>query len=120
VAWGSKTQISNAVTVNSTTLQDPSTAVVLDDDESAWVQVSCDFGASPTGDMEVWVQTTGDVSSETWDTSSYGAPIVIPNTTDPGVKSFTVSGVPKFRLQYKNSAGTTSNAVSAWYEKTNQ
>ena len=115
MAWGSKTQISSAVTVNSTTLQDQSTAVTLNPGETAHVQVECDFGTTPTGNMEVHVFTTLDASSENWDDTSYGAPYTILNTIDPNAISFTIRDVYKFSLMYKNSAGTTSNTVSAWY-----
>lgn len=117
MAWSSKSQISSAVTVDSTTLQDASTVVTLNPGESAHVQVECDFGASPTGNMEVHVFTTLDDSTENWDDSAYGAPYVIVNTIDPNAISFTIEGIYKFRLMYKNSSGTTSNSVSAWYRK---
>ena len=120
MVWGSKTQISSAVTVDSATLQDRSTALTLNPGETAHVQVECDFGTTPTGDMEVHVQTTLDDTTEKWDTVPFGAPFVIPNTTDPGVGSFLIVGGPsvyKFSLMYKNSTGTTSNSVSAWYRK---
>lgn len=117
MAWGNKTQISSGVTVNSTTLQDMSTAVTLNPGESAHVQVECDFGATPTGNLEVHILTTLDDSSENWDDTSYGAPYTILNTTDPNAFPFTVRGVYKFALMYKNSAGTTSNIVTAWYRK---
>ena len=117
MSWSAKTQISNAVTVDSTTLQDASTAVTLNPGESAHVQVYCDFGTTPTGHMEVHVFTTLDDSSENWDTTAYGLPYTILNSIDQNYVSFVMRAVYKFRLMYKNSAGTTSNAVSAWYRK---
>lgn len=117
MAWSSKTQISSAVTVDSATLQDRSTAVTLNPGETAHVQVECDFGTTPTGNMEVHVFTTLDDSTENWDDTAYGAPYTILNTTDPNAISFIIRDVYKFSLMYKNSTGTTSNSVSAWYRK---
>ena len=114
MAWSSKTQISSAVTVNSPTRQDQSTAVTLNPGESAHVQVSADLGA--TSALLVWVLTTLDDSSETWDDTFMG-PFILTNTFDPHELSFVVRDVYKFSLIYALNTGTDTVSVSAWYRK---
>lgn len=119
MAWGSKTQISNVVNVNSTTLQDASTAVTLLPKEIVHVQVQSVTTAA-TSTLLVHVQTTLDDTTETWDTMSYGAPIQVPSTTTASLLSFTIQGIYKFRLIYNLVTGTQQTNVSAWYRKDDQ
>lgn len=119
MAWGTKTQISDAVNVNSTTLQDASTAVELLSGEVAHVQVQSTTTAA-TSSLLVHVQATLDPSTEAWDTIAYGAPIEIPSTTTAALLSFTIQGVYKFRLIYNLVTGTQQTNVSAWYRKDGQ
>lgn len=113
MAFGSKTQISNGVTVNSTTLQDASTAVTLNPGESAHVQVDADLTAGSR--LLVYVQTTLDDSSENWDDSGQPWLVLDPATVDPNASSFVISGFYKFRLIYALDTGTNTATVSAWY-----
>lgn len=114
MAWSARTQISNAVTVNSTTRQDQSTSVTLNPGESAHVQVSADL--LTTSALLVYVIATLDDSSELWDDTFMG-PFVLTNAFDPHEMSFVVRDVYKFALIYALNTGTDSVSVSAWYRK---
>lgn len=115
MAWSSKTLISNAVTVNSTTLQDASDSVTLNPGETAHVQVEADLGA--TSALEVYVQGTLDDSSENWDDQTVFPVLTITTASDPNAMSFFVDRFYKFRLIYKLNTGTDTVTVSAWYRK---
>jgi len=114
MAWSAKTQISSAVTVNTTTRQDQSTAVTLNPGESAHVQVSADL--STVSALLVYVLTTLDDTTETWDHTFMG-PFILTNAFDPHVVSFVVRDVYKFALIYALNTGTDTVTVSAWYRK---
>lgn len=116
MAWGSKTQISNAVTVDSTTYQDPSTAVTLNPGELAHVEVEDNPPATPGSVVIVGVFGTLDDSTENWDDTPL-MEFIVDNTPDPNKLSFTVAGLYKFRLQYKLDTGTEAHAVTADYRK---
>src|SRR5688500_3332641 len=113
MAWGSKTQISSAVVVNSTTKQDASTAATLNPGEVAHVQVDADLTAGSS--LLVYVQTTLDDSTENWDDSGQPWLILDPVTADPNAGSFLITGYYRFRLIYALNTGANSATVSAWY-----
>jgi len=117
MAWGSKIQISSAVTVNSTTKQDRSTAIALDPGETVHIQVEADFPTTPTSHLLVYVETTLDEPTENWsDSPSYG-PFLISNTIDPNAKDIFIQGPYKLSLIYALNTGTDSVTVNAWYRK---
>lgn len=117
MAWGSKTQITNAANISGTSKQSRSTAVTLNPGETAHVQVEANPPTTPTDDLEVYIETTLDDAAENWDDSEYGAPITIVNSIDPNARSFLITGVYKFSLIYACTGGTDTIAVSAWYRK---
>jgi hypothetical protein len=79
--------------------------------ETAHVQVSVDFPASPTDHLLVAVYTTLDDTSEVWDIIPM-MEFLIENTTDPNRISFLVTGVYKFRVGVRRS-GSTDTITSA-------
>ena len=115
MSWTAKAQIGTAMSVAGTELF--SDAVTLKSDETAHVQVKADFPVGPTDDLEVRVYTTLDLTSETWDTDSFSTVETIPNTTDPGYKSITVTGVMKFRVGVVRSGSTDTITTDIYYSK---
>jgi hypothetical protein len=79
--------------------------------ETAHVQVSVDFPASPTDHAIIAVYTTLDDTSEVWDLIPM-MEFLIENTTDPNRISFLVTGVYKFRVGVRRS-GSTDTITSA-------
>lgn len=118
MAWGSKTEISNAVTVDSTTLQDRTTGVTSTPGESFHVQVEANFPASPTSNLIVHVQATLDDATENWDDVDVMS-FEIDNGTDPSAVSFIISGVYRWSLIYNLDTGTDSVTVDADYRADN-
>jgi hypothetical protein len=79
--------------------------------ETAHVQVSVDFPASPTDHAIIAVYTTLDDASEVWDLIPM-MEFLIENTTDPNRISFLVTAVYKFRVGVRRS-GSTDTITSA-------
>lgn len=111
-SWSSETTIMNAVSV---TTGSYSSAVDLETNgyDGAHVTVDADFPASPTDDLEVYVQASLDGS--TWDDTAITS-FVIDNGTDPNQVSFIVKDVAHFRLYCKRSGSTDTITVTAKYQ----
>lgn len=85
-----------------------STWVTLNPGETANIQVKVDFPSTPTDHALVSVYATMDSSSEVSDTSNtplFGA-FQIPNSPDPGIATYVIRGVYKFRVGLKRSGST--------------
>ncbi|UCG56835.1 MAG: hypothetical protein JSU70_18455 [Phycisphaerales bacterium] len=81
--------------------------------EGAHVTVDADFPASPTDDLEVYIQASLDGS--TWDDTAITS-FVVDNGTDPNQVSFIVKDVAHFRLYCKRSGSTDTIAITAKYQ----
>ena len=81
--------------------------------EGAHVTVEGDFPASPTDDLEVYVQASLD-GTDYDDTALFS--FVIDKDTDPNQVSFRVRDVAHFRLYCKRSGSTDSITVTAKYQ----
>ena len=77
------------------------------------VTADADFPASPTDDLEVYVQASLDGS--TWDDTAITS-FAIDNGTDPNQVSFIVKDVAHFRLYCKRSGSTDTITVTARYQ----
>lgn len=113
MSWTSKAQIGTDLAATDTEVF--SDAVTLKSDETAHVQVDCDFASTPTDDLEIRVYTTLDATSESWDTMTFADAITLVNTTDPGRVGLTVTGVYKFRIGVKASGSTDEHTVQVYY-----
>jgi hypothetical protein len=109
MAWGSDTAATQLTSI--TTEQFFDQVPTLNPRETAHVQVSVDFPASPTDHAIIAVYTTLDDSSEVWDVIPM-MEFLIENTTDPNRISFLVTGVYKFRVGVRRS-GSTDTITSA-------
>jgi hypothetical protein len=111
-SWSSEATIMNAVSV---TTGSYSSAVDLETNgyEGAHVTVDADFPASPTDDLEVYVQASLD--GTTWDDTAITS-FVIDKGTDPNQVSFTVKDIAHFRLYCKRSGSTDTITVTAKYQ----
>jgi len=112
--WSNKAQIMSDVSVAGTELF--SSAVVLEDEEVAHVQVKADFPGTPTDDLTVSVYGTLDESSENWDTK-YHAQYTIEKEIDPNSFSIVVKDLRKFRIGCVRSGSTDTITVNAYYRK---
>lgn len=115
MAWGSKTQIANGLSVGASEVF--SDAFTLNPGESAHIQVEADFPASPVDDLEVRIYTTLDDSSENWDDTEFQYLSTIDKDTDPNAVSYLVGGIYKGRLGFKRSGSTDTIIVNAWLRK---
>jgi hypothetical protein len=109
MAWGSRTNATQLTAI--TTEQFFDQTPQLSPRETAAVQVSVDFPASPTDHAIIAVYTTLDDSSEVWDL----VPIqefFLENSPDPNRITFQLAGVYKFRVGVRRS-GTTDTITSA-------
>jgi hypothetical protein len=109
MAWGSDTAATQLSSI--TTEQFFDQVPTLNPRETAQVQVSVDFPASPTDHAVVAVYTTLDDTSEVWDLIPM-MEFLLENTTDPNRISFLVTGVYKFRVGVRRS-GSTDTITSA-------
>ena len=111
MAWGADT--SGGTTLSTiTTVQYFDAPVTLNPGETAHCQVTVDFPTTPTDHALVGVYTTLDATSEVWDNNAYQGPYLLPNSPDPGILSFTVRGVYKFRVGVQRT-GSTNTLTSA-------
>lgn len=112
MAWGSKTQIANALSVAGTELF--SDAVSLTPGELSHIQVIGNSNGT-TDNLVISVYTTLDDSSENWDTvplMQFELDCTDGNDNDV---AFIMSGVYKFRIGFVRSGSTdtiTTNAYS--------
>jgi hypothetical protein len=110
--WGSETTIMNAVAVTTGSYSD---AVDLETNgyEGAHVIVDADFPASPTDNLEVYMQASLDGTN--WDDTALFS-FVVDKGTDPNQVSFIVKDVARFRLYCKRSGSTDTITVTAKYQ----
>jgi hypothetical protein len=113
MAWGSKNTIESSTSVGGT--EEFSSWVDLNPGETVHFQVSADFPASPTDNLEVRVYGTLDASSETSDDEAIQM-MIIDNSNDPGEKSISIWGYYKVRLGFVRD-GTTDNITVSAYER---
>ena len=109
MAWGSDTAATQLSSI--TTEQFFDQVATLNPRETAHLQVSVDFPASPTDHAIIAVYTTLDDTSEMWDLIPM-MEFLIENTTDPNRISFLVTGVYRFRVGVRRS-GSTDTITSA-------
>lgn len=110
MAWGT-IQTATQLTTISDTIQWFDLVIQLNPGETAHVAIEYDPVSTPTDDLSVHVRTALEASSENWDDEDYTS-FTIPNTNDPAKKSFTISGIYKFRVGVQ-STGTTDDHTSA-------
>ena len=114
MAWGTKTQIANALSVAGTELF--SDSVTLNPGELADIQIVGNSGGT-TDNLNIALYSTLDDSSENWDTVAfYSFQLVCTNGNDNDV-SITVSGKYKFRIGFVRSGSTDTIATNAWVRK---
>ena len=110
--WGAESTIMNGVSV---TTGSYSSDVDLESNgyEGAHVTVEPDFPASPSDDLELYVQASLDGTNYD-DTALYS--FVIDKGTDPNQVSIIVRDVAHFRLYCKRSGSTDTITVTAKYQ----
>jgi hypothetical protein len=114
MAYGTKTQISNAVSVDSTTRQDPSTTFQVAPNEVVEIQIVATVNAASP--LLVFVEKTQDATSETWDNQGQ-ARAIFSATGNRTITMGSTDSAFKARLQYALQTGTTASTVSAFYTK---
>lgn len=117
MGWTTKTQIITAATLTGTPIV--SSKVTLKSDETAHVQVLCDFPGTPGSTASISLQTTQDDTAETWDNNDWVGftTIAVPNSPDPAVRSFTVKGCYAFRVVVTRVDGSDSIVCNAYTRK---
>ena len=110
--WGTETIIMNAVSV---TTGSYSSDVDLETNgyEGAHVTADADFPASPTDNLEVYVQ--GSLDGTNYDDTALCS-FVVDKGTDPNQVSFIIKDVAHFRLYCKRSGSTDTITVTAKYQ----
>lgn len=111
-SWGSEATIMNAVAVTTGSYSNDAD-LETNGYEGAYVTVDADFPASPSDDLEVYVQGSLDGTNYD-DTALYS--FVIDKGTDPNQVSFIVRDVTHFRLYCKRSGSTDTITVTAKYK----
>jgi len=91
--------------------------VMLSPGEVAHCEVEYNAPSTPTDDCIVAVEATLDESSENWDDTPI-LTFTISKSPDPNKRSFTVSGVYKFRVGvYMSGATDTTGTADFSYRK---
>lgn len=110
--WDSINTIMNAVSV---TTGSYSSDVDLETNgyEGVHITIDADFPASPTDDLEVYIQGSLD-GTDYDDTAMYA--FVIDKGTDPNQVGFIIRDVAHFRLYCKRSGSTDTITVTAKYK----
>ncbi|HEX42861.1 MAG TPA: hypothetical protein ENN81_12495 [Phycisphaerales bacterium] len=108
-SWADEVVMMDGVGVTSGSYSSP-VDLQADGYEGAHVTVQADFPASPTDDLEVYVQASLDGVG--WDDTPLLC-LTIARGTDPNQVSFVVRDVARFRLYCKRSGGTDTIVVTA-------
>jgi hypothetical protein len=110
MAWGTKTAATQLTSITTEVFFD--VTPTLGTEERAVVQVTVDFPTTPTDHALISVYATPDASSPVYDNNPFMGPFLVPNSPDPALKTFVVSGCYRFRVGVKRS-GTTNTLTSA-------
>lgn len=110
--WGTETTIMNAIAV---TTGSYSSDVDLETSgyDGAHITVDADFPASPTDNLEVYVQ--GSLDASNYDDTALCS-FVVDKGTDPNQVSFIIKDVAHFRLYCKRSGSTDTITVTVKYQ----
>lgn len=109
MTWGTVVDATQLTSI--TTIQYFNVTPSLGERELAHIQVVVDFPSTPTDHAILEVFSTLDDSSYVWDTTPLFA-FRLANSPDPGIISFFVKGVYRFRIGVRRS-GTTDTLTTA-------
>lgn len=117
MAWGSKTTFTDQTGINNTT-EKFLDIVTLNPRELCHVQMKIDneHASTVTDSAIISVYTTNDDSSETWDTVPLMQFIHKPATVSAEYLSFSIMGVPKFRIGVLSSGSTNTYTAGGSYK----